>query len=432
MPKTAPTLKMRLMLDRRFILDNQELIRTNIKVRQVDVNFDRFVELEEQRRTLQKQLEDIRAKSNAIAKDRDLSIDDKRAQGTALRKEEAELSLLLEPIENEAQGIYITIPNLTYEGSPSGGEDSSAEIDFGKAPKREFDFVAKDHVDLMENLGMVNLTAGAKVSGSGFYFLTGAGALLEMALTRYALDIAMGEGFEPVLSPDLARDSLMQGAGFVPRGNESNTFHVENSDLNLIATSEITLVGMVADEILEASNLPLKLAGISHCFRSERAHGSLTRGIYRVHQFTKTEMVVVCTPDQAADIHMQLRQIEQNVFDGLEIPYRVLEIATGDLGASAYRKFDLEAWMPGRNGGSWGEITSTSNCTDFQSRRLNIRYRDGSGKPQFAYTLNGTALSVCRAMIALVENHQQPDGSIKIPQALRSYMGGMEFIRAKK
>ena len=420
------------MLDRRFVIENQDLIRENIARRQMNIDFDRFLELESQRRVIQKQIEDIRAQSNAVAKDRELSVDDKRARGTQLRQEEARIAAELEPVEAEAQAIFITIPNLTYEGSPNGGEDASAEIDFGTTPKREFTFKPKDHVELMEALNMVNFAAGAKVSGSGFYFLTGQGALLELALTRYALDIAMEEGFEPVLSPDLARDCLMQGAGFVPRGNESNTYHVEDSDLNLIATSEITLVGMSSDEILEKSALPVKLAGISHCFRSERAHGSATRGIYRVHQFTKTEMVVVCTEQQAVEMHMKLRAIEQRVFDGLGIPYRVLEIATGDLGASAYRKFDLEAWMPGRNGGSWGEITSTSNCTDFQARRLNIRYRDDDGKLKFAYTLNGTALSVCRAMIALVENHQQEDGSIVIPEALRPYMGKVAVISAKK
>ncbi|PZP39065.1 MAG: serine--tRNA ligase [Pseudomonas fluorescens] len=420
------------MLDRRFVIENQDLIRENIARRQMNIDFDRFLELESQRRVIQKQIEDIRAQSNAVAKDRELSVDDKRARGTQLRQEEARIAAELEPVEAEAQAIFITIPNLTYEGSPNGGEDASAEIDFGTTPKREFTFKPKDHVELMEALNMVNFAAGAKVSGSGFYFLTGQGALLELALTRYALDIAMEEGFEPVLSPDLARDCLMQGAGFVPRGNESNTYHVEDSDLNLIATSEITLVGMSSDEILEKSALPVKLAGISHCFRSERSHGSATRGIYRVHQFTKTEMVVVCTEQQAVEMHMKLRAIEQRVFDGLGIPYRVLEIATGDLGASAYRKFDLEAWMPGRNGGSWGEITSTSNCTDFQARRLNIRYRDDDGKLKFAYTLNGTALSVCRAMIALVENHQQEDGSIVIPEALRPYMGKVAVISAKK
>lgn len=417
------------MLDRRFILENQELIRTNIASRQVQVDFDRFVELEGQRKALLKEIEDVRAQANALAKNHGLGIDERRTQGSALKQKEADIAAKLQPVEDEAQAIYVTIPNLTYDKSPVGGEDASEDIARGGTPLREFDFEPKDHVALMEGLGMVNLAAGAKVAGSGFYFFTGQGALLELALTRYALDIAMEEGFSPVISPDLARDSLMQGAGFVPRGNESNTYHLEDSDLNLIATSEITLVGMQADEIVDAAKLPIKLAGISHCFRSERAHGSATRGIYRVHQFTKTEMVVVCLPEEAEAMHMKLREIEQRVFDGLEIPYRVLEIATGDLGASAYRKFDLEAWMPGRNGGSWGEVTSTSNCTDFQARRLNIRYRDDKGKPQFAYTLNGTAISVCRAMIAIVENHQQADGSVAIPAKLQPYMGGVKSIK---
>lgn len=418
------------MLDRKFVLENVDLIRANLKARQVDVDFDRFLELEAQRKELLKEVEAVRAQANALAKNNALSVDERRAEGTRLKQREAEISGQMEPIEAEAQGIYITIPNLTYAGSPVGGEDASEAIAYGATEVRKFDFEPQDHIALMEKLEMVNLAAGAKVAGSGFYYFTGNGALLEMALTRYALDIAMAAGFTPVMTPDLARDSLMQGAGFVPRGNESNTYRLEDSDLNLIATSEITLVGMVADEVVDAAKLPLKLAGISHCFRSERAHGSATRGIYRVHQFTKTEMVVVCRAEEAEGFHMQLRELEQKVFDGLGIPYRVLEIATGDLGASAYRKFDLEAWMPGRNGGSWGEITSTSNCTDFQARRLNIRYRNAEGKLQFAYTLNGTALSVCRAMIALVENHQQADGSVAIPKVLQPYMGGMTAIKA--
>jgi seryl-tRNA synthetase len=418
------------MLDRKFILENPDLIRANNAARQVNVDFDQFLKLEAQRRDLLKELESVRAQANAVAKSKDMDLEARKAEGSRLKQLEADISKKMEPVEAAAQDIYVQIPNLTYSGSPVGGEDASATIDNGKAPVKKFDFPVKDHITLMESLGMLNLAAGAKVAGSGFYFFTGEGALLELALSRYALDVAMKKGFNPVITPDLARDALMQGAGFVPRGNESNTYRLEDSDLNLIATSEITLVGIVADEVLEPAKLPMKMAGMSHCFRSERAHGSATRGIYRVHQFTKTEMVVICLPEQAEAAHMELRAIEQEVFDSLEIPYRVLEIATGDLGASAYRKFDLEAWMPGRNGGSWGEITSTSNCTDFQARRLNIKYRDASGKLQFAHTLNGTALSVCRAMIALVENHQQADGSIKIPAVLQPYMGGKTVIKA--
>lgn len=412
------------MLDRRFILENVDLVARNITARQTLVDLNRFVALEEQRKSIQQQLETVRAEANALAKNRNVPVEDKRAQGSALKQKEAALQAELAPVEVEAEDIYRSIPNLTYEKSPVGGEEASEEIAFGKSQKPAFSFEPKDHIALMEQHKMVNLAAGAKVSGSGFYYFTGPGALLEMAMVRFALDKAMKLGFTPVITPDIARDELMQGAGFVPRGNESNTYRLEDSDLNLIATSEITLVGMEAGEILPTAKLPITLAGMSHCFRSERAHGSATRGIYRVHQFTKVEMVVLCTMEEAEGWHLKLRALEEEVFNDLEIPFRVLEIATGDLGASAYRKFDLEAWMPGRSGGSWGEVTSTSNCTDFQARRLNIRHRAEAGeKPQFVATLNGTALSVCRAMIALVENHQQADGSVRIPAALVPYFG---------
>lgn len=421
------------MLDRRFILENTALVQASIDNRQMQADLPRFIELENQRRELQKQIEAVRTDANAVAKSKDMSIDERRKQGSELKAREVALTAQLAPVEAEADALYLQIPNLLSPASPIGGEDASADIARGAAPIRAFDFEPKDHIELMEMHGMVNFAAAAKVAGSGFYYLTGDGALLELALSRYALDHVMKQGYTPVLTPDVARDSLMQGAGFVPRGNESNTYHVEDSDLNLIATSEITLVGMYADSIIDNLDAPVKLAGMSHCFRSERAHGSATRGIYRVHQFTKTEMVVVCKPEHTEAMHLELRRLEQEIFDSLGIPYRVLEIASGDLGAAAYRKYDLEAWMPGRGEtdgkkGSWGEITSTSNCTDFQARRLGIRYRDASGKPQLAHTLNGTALSVCRAMIALIENHQQADGSIAIPAVLQPYMGGKTRI----
>ena len=414
------------MLDRKFILENLELVRANIAGRGMNVELDEYVKLETARKDLLQNVESIRAESNKLAKNNDLSIDERRQKGAELRGAEAALVADLAALEGQVQDIYLTIPNMTAPESPQGGEDASADIARGVTPIRTFDFTPKDHIDLMESLGMVNLAAGAKVSGSGFYYLTGAGAMLELALTRFALDHVLAAGYTPVLTPDLARDSLMQGAGFVPRGNESNTYHVEGSDLNLIATSEITLVGIHADEVVDVTT-PIKYAGLSHCFRSERAHGSLTRGIYRVHQFTKAEMVVICKPEESAVLHLELRRLEQEIFDALEIPYRVLEIASGDLGAAAYRKFDLEAWMPGRGGtpgtpGSWGEITSTSNCLDFQARRLNIKYRDSAGKLQFAHTLNGTALSVCRALVALVENHQDAQGRVHVPKVLHPYL----------
>lgn len=416
------------MLDPKFIADNADLIGANNTNRQVKVDMAAYFAAETARKAVMQQLEAVRAEANALAKQNDVPVEERRAKGGALKQTEAELQAKLTPLEASVNDILLQIPNLTYSGSPVGGEEASADIARGATPIRTFEFAPRDHITLMETLGMVNLTAGAKVAGGGFYYLMGQGALLEMAMTRFAMDKVMARGYTPVMTPDVVRDSLMVGAGFVPRGNESNTYHLEDYDLNLIATSEITLVGMHADEVVEL-NKPIKYAGLSHCFRSERAHGSATRGIYRVHQFTKAEMVVICKPDEAEAIHLELRALEQEIFDALEIPYRVLEIATGDLGAAAYRKFDLEAWMPGRGeGGSWGEITSTSNCTTFQSRRLNIRYRDENGKLQYAATLNGTALSVCRAIIALIENHQQPDGSIAIPVALQPYMGGLKVI----
>lgn len=418
------------MLDRKWVLANVDAVKANVAARGMKVDMDAFVALEAQRKEILAKVEGVRAEGNALAKDRDVSVEDKRAKGQAYKHMEATLSAELAEVTAKADAIYVTIPNMTYAGAPTGGEEASADIARGAAAIRDFGkegFAPKDHIALMEDLKMMNLPAAAKVAGSGFYYLTGMGALLEMAMVRFALDKVMAAGYTPVLTPDVARDSLMQGAGFVPRGNESNTYHVEESDLNLIATSEITLVGMLADEVVDVT-VPHKLAGVSHCFRSERAHGSATRGIYRVHQFTKAEMVVVCHPEKSEEIHMELRRLEQEIFDALGIPYRVLEIASGDLGAAAYRKFDLEAWMPGRGetdgkSGSWGEITSTSNCLDFQARRLNIRFKDADGKLRFAHTLNGTALSVCRAMIALVENHQQVDGSVAIPPALQPYLG---------
>lgn len=415
------------MLDRKFILENLETIKTNIANRGMSVRVDAFVQLEGQRKALLQQVEALRAEANTLAKSA-APVEEKRAKGQQLKAQEATLNEQLKQVEAQAEEIYLTIPNLTAPESPAGGEECSVDIARGKTPIRQFDFPVQDHITLMEKHKMLNLAAGAKVAGSGFYYFTGAGALLEMALTRFALDHITQAGYTPVITPDLVRDSLMVGAGFVPRGNESNTYHLEDYDLNLIATSEITLVGMHADEVVDLSK-PIKYAGLSHCFRSERAHGSATRGIYRVHQFTKAEMVVICKPEEALATHLELRRLEQEIFDALEIPYRVLEIAAGDLGAAAYRKFDLEAWMPARNGtGDWGEITSTSNCTEFQARRLNIRYRDEAGKLQYAATLNGTALSVCRAIVALVENGQQADGSIVLPKALQPYLPKQYWI----
>ncbi len=268
------------------------------------------------------------------------------------------------------------------------------------------------------------------MAGHGFYFLKNDSVLLELALQRYAVDVLMREGFTPLCTPDLARNDVLAGTGYIPRGPETQIYSIENTDLSLVATAEITLGGMLAGQTVGAERLPIKLCGISHCFRTEAgAHGRATRGLFRVHQFTKVEMFAFTLPEESDRMLDLLRDLECRLFDGLGVPYRVVDTATGDLGGPAYRKFDLEAWMPGR--GEFGEVTSTSNCTDFQARRLNIRYKvKGEKGTRFLHTLNGTAIAVSRALIAIMENYQHADGSILVPEVLRPFVG-KERIEAR-
>jgi seryl-tRNA synthetase len=291
---------------------------------------------------------------------------------------------------------------------------------------RSFDFKPLDHVALGENLKLFDFEAGAKVAGHGFYFLVGDAVLLELALQRYAVDLLLREGFTPMATPDLARDVILEGTGFMPRGPETQIYSIAGTDLSLVATAEITLGGAFHERIFEAEELPLKLCGISHCFRTEAgAHGKATRGLYRVHQFTKVEMFAFTRPEESEAVHQLLLDLECRLFDGLGIPYRVIDTASGDLGGPAFRKFDLEAWMPGRGAaGEWGEVTSTSNCTDYQARRLGLRYRrPGEKGTQFVHTLNGTAVAISRAIIAILENHQNADGTVTVPTPLVPWMG---------
>jgi seryl-tRNA synthetase len=303
------------------------------------------------------------------------------------------------------------------------GKDDTENVEIRRAGEiPDFGFEPKDHVELGELLGIVDFERGTKVAGSKFYFLRGDAVLLELGLVRYALDVLMQRGYEPTITPDLARDEALVGTGFIPRGPETQIYSIEGSDLSLIATAEITLAGSLAGEIVDDDRLPIRLAGLSHCFRTEAgSHGRASRGLYRVHQFTKVEMFAFTTPEQSEAMHEEMLGIEEEIFQGLGIPYRVVDICTGDLGGAAYRKYDLEAWMPGRN--AYGEITSTSNTTDYQARRLQIRYRKTGGRPQLLHTLNGTAIAVSRTLIPLLENYQQEDGSILLPEALVPYVG---------
>jgi seryl-tRNA synthetase len=419
------------MLDRKFIVENAELVKQNCKNRNAPADVDRFVELEAQRRTLQTQSDEANRKANETARSIGKAPPERREalkeEGRRIREEVARIQARLDEIAVESDAIVRAIPNLSHPAAPVGVDDKgNLELFRGKTPLPQFDFKPLDHVQLGEKLDLIDFEGGARVAGHGFYFLKNDAVLLELALQRYALDVLLKEGFMPTTTPDLARNEILQGIGFIPRGPETQIYSIDGSDLSLVATAEITLGGLFSGQTVDAEELPLKLCGVSHCFRTEAgAAGKASRGLYRVHQFTKVEMFAYTIPSESDDMLEYLRDVECRIFDGLGVPYRVVDTATGDLGGPAYRKFDLEAWMPGRgDGGEFGEVTSTSNCTDYQARRLNIRYRvKGEKGTRFVHTLNGTAIAISRGLISVMENYQQADGSIIVPEVLRTWMG---------
>lgn len=359
-------------------------------------------------------------------------------EGRRLREQEKQLALDTEAALAARDAAWVQVPNLTHPDTPRGHRDEDHRELRKVGEIRDFaaeGFAPRDHLAVAESLGLVDFEAGAKVAGQKFYYLKNEAVLLDLALQHYALRMARRHGFTLHTTPDLAREEILRGLGFNPRGESTQIYSVADSDLCLVGTAEITLGGMLADTILEEDQLPLLLAGLSHCFRTEAGSaGQESKGLYRVHQFTKVELFAFTSaePGVSDEMHLRLLAIEEEIFQGLGIPYRVLDIASGDLGGPAYRKFDLEAWMPGR--GAYGEITSTSNCTDYQARRLKIRYRpaapDGSKqKPVCVHMLNGTAVATSRALVAILENYQQADGSLVVPDALRPLVGAERITR---
>ncbi len=415
------------MLDLKFIRENAKAVEENSKNRGVEADVGLVVELADRRSSLIQELNELKQQQNQTAKsigrERDPEARERLIVGSREMKQQIpQKEAELHEVEGRLREEHLKIPNMTHPDSPIGRDDSeNVEIRrSGDIP--DFAFEPKDHVQLGESLGIIDFEAGAKTTGSKFYFLRGDAVLLELGLIRYALDLITGYGYEPTITPDLARDEALIGTGFIPRGPETQIYSVEDADLSLIATAEIPLAGQLTDEILDEDRLPLRYAGLSHCFRTEAgSHGRASRGLYRVHQFTKVEMFAFTTPETSEQIHNEMVEIEERIFQGLGLPYRVVDICTGDLGGAAYRKYDLEAWMPGRD--DFGEVTSTSNTTDYQARRLRIRYRKDGGRPQLLHTLNGTALAMSRALIVLLEIYQQEDGSVKLPEALVPYVG---------
>jgi seryl-tRNA synthetase len=397
----------------------------------VDINI--LLRADEKYRHLLGQIEELRAKRNQGSKNKPSQAE------IAAMKDVGDLISSLEDevrvVEGEVHQLLLSVPNLTHaDVKRSDNEENNPVLEtVGTIP--QLNFAPKDHVELAESLDLVDFDRGTKVAGAKFYYLKNELALLSLALNQYVLHIVMKHGYKFMITPDVARNSIIEGLGFNPRGESSQVYQLENQDLGLVGTSEITLGGYHSEEVLALEKLPIKYVGLSHCFRTEAgAYSKFSKGIFRVHQFEKIEMFIYAEPDQAESLHQEMLEIEKEIFSGLGIPFRVIDHCTADLGAPSYRTFDLEAWLPGKpnkegGAGDWAEITSTSNCTDYQSRSLNIKYVNKEGKKELVYTLNGTANPGVRALIAIMENYQQANGSIKIPEVLIPYMNGVKIIQ---
>jgi seryl-tRNA synthetase len=424
-----------------FVRNNPQIVKDSQSARgENPALVDEFLKNDQLWRNLTVEVDNLRAEQKSLSKEIgnlkgqqksspsqeiDKQLDVLTKKGTELSDNIASLTTKQEEIKKLADKAMSGISNLVHKDAPIGEEKDFKVIETIGKP-RDFNAESiriKDHVELGEELKLIDLERGAKVSGSRFYYLVGDGALLELALVNFAIDIAQNHGFTPVIPPALVKPAAMEGTGFLGQAAE-NVYRIEQDDMYLVGTSEVPLAAMHMDEILNNKELPIKYAGYSPCYRREAgSHGKDTRGIFRVHWFDKVEMFIFSNLEDVDKIHKELLEIEKEILTKLELPFRVIDVATGDLGSSAARKFDCEAWIPSSN--EYRELTSTSNCTEFQARRLKIRTRVGD-KTNYVATLNGTLLAVTRTIVALLENHQQKDGSINIPKALRPYLRNRE------
>lgn len=428
-------IKQKAMLDIKFIRENAAAVKKNCETRKVKCGIDRILELDEKRRLSLQYVEELKAEKNKLNElIQKADPEEKKSlieQGRAVKEKLETAEPELEEIAKEYQSLLGQVPNMTHPDSPIGQDDSeNKEIErYGEPPR--FDFEPKGHEELMRELELADFERAAKVTGSKFYYLKNEGALLEQALVQFAFSKLTQKGFTPFITPDLARGQVLEGIGFAPRGEEAQIYNIEGTDLSLVGTAEITMGGYHMNETIAEEKLPLKYAALSHCFRTEAgAYGKHSAGLYRVHQFTKVEMFAYALPEESEKVHQELKNIEVEIFKDLGVPFRVVDICTGDLGGPAYRKYDLEAWMTSRGG--WGEVTSTSDTTAYQARRLNIKVERKNGAKEYVHMLNGTAIAVSRALIAILENYQQADGSVQVPEVLVKYMpGGSDVIKKK-
>ncbi len=420
------------MLDIHFVQNNPDRITKDAKSKGVSISLETICNTYDSWKKARQELETLQNQRKTLAKQSSSgSSQEQIKQAREIKQAIQSLQETIRKLHEDWTSTLKAVPNIIAPDVPLGPTDAYNEIlkEIGTRPT--FAFEPKDHMDVMQNLDIIDFDSATKTTGTKFYFLKNEAVLLELALIRYAIDVALKHNFTLFQTPDLAKSDTVDSLGYSPRSDSPDIYLIENEDLCLIGTAEITLGGYLADMIYKHDDLPIRMVGISHCFRKEAgAAGKYSRGLYRVHQFSKVELFS-CVDTNASDDELEhIRTIEEEIFSGLGIPFRVVSVCSGDLGAPAYKKYDLEAWLPGKNKGTWGEITSTSNCLDFQSRRLNIRYRETTGtKKTIPHTLNGTAIATSRAMIALVENYQQQDGSIVIPEALRPYTGFSEISK---
>ena len=416
------------MIDIKVLRESPDLVRASQSARGEDVSLvDRVIAADEIRRSAIVEFEALKAEQNTLSKSVGSAKGDEK---TALLEKAKALSDAVKAAEGkknateaEYKSIAMSLSNIVDKAAPVGGEADFKVLEEVGRP-REFSFTPKDHVELGKILGAIDVERAAKVSGARFYYLTGVGALLELALVNYAITSASKAGFIPVIPPVLVKPAAMEGTGFLGQAAE-NVFHLKDEDFYLVGTSEVALAALHMDEILDAKSLPIRYAGYSPCFRKEAgSYGKDTRGIIRVHQFDKVEMFSYCALQDAEAEHQKLLNWEKDFLNAMEIPYRVIDVATGDLGSSANRKFDCEAWIPTQN--AYREVTSTSNCSDFQARRLNIRIKTESATTPVA-TLNGTLVAIPRMIVAILENHQQSDGSVILPKVLQGLLGMERF-----
>ena len=412
------------MIDLRLIREDPDAVRAALARRGIEPRIDEIHELDERRRQIQTELDELRAtQKQESGRVRDVSGDERAAlleRMAKLKEDIRRLEAEHDLIAAELHALLLETPNLPHESVPDGaGDENNVEVRTHGLPPA-FDFPVRDHLEIGTSLEIIDVERASKASGARFAYLKGKGAILELALVRFVTDKLHEYGFIPIMPPVLVRREAMEGTGFLPT-DEQQIYKLADDELFLVGTSEVSIAAMHAEEFIDPDAMPLRYAGISTCFRREAgAYGKDTRGIFRVHQFDKVEMFSFAHPEASWDEHEFLLARQEEIFQALEVPYRVVNISAGELGAPAAKKYDLEAWLPGQ--AAYREVTSCSNCTDYQARRLQCRFRTEGG-PRFVHTLNGTALAVSRAIIAILENHQRADGTVEIPHALRHYTG---------